>query len=87
MADLARLACVYAAGAGKFEYPFGIGKSKDCAAELRRFADDVEKGVILIQRIHCAQVSDIADYGMAYLFVEFVEARAVADAAPQDAPA
>ena len=57
-------------GSNDISYPFGSPTKEGMATEIRRFADDVESGKILVQKIQCAEVLDISDYTMSCLFVE-----------------
>jgi hypothetical protein len=54
-------------------YPFGLATPQGIAAELRRFADDVESGAVFVLKVQCAQVAAPDDYAISCLFVEFVE--------------
>lgn len=52
--------------------PFGIGH-EELATELRRFADAIEKGTVLPQRIQTGVVATVEDYQMLAIMVEFAE--------------
>jgi hypothetical protein len=45
------------------EFPFGIAHEK-CAAELRTFADKLERGEVLLQKVRCSSYATRDDYPM-----------------------
>jgi hypothetical protein len=53
-------------------FPFGLDKD-NIAVELRRLADGIESGLVIPQRIQCGSVSDIGEYVMQAIMIEFAE--------------
>lgn len=55
-------------------YPFGIGPER-CAIELRKFADDVAAGRVMLQRVTVKSIVEKDDFPMSHLEIEFFEPR------------
>lgn len=70
MIDIGKFSKPHISGKGVIR--FGITK-EETAAQLREFADRVEKGEILIQKVQTGQVAGLDDYLMQALFIEFAE--------------
>ena len=56
-------------------HPFGIGPPR-IAAELRKFADDIEAGKVYLQTVSIESLATNDDYPMTYLKIKFYEPRA-----------
>jgi hypothetical protein len=54
-------------------FRFGMNDAAGIAAELRRFADAIERGDYLMQKVHSGVIAEIADYSMQAIMFEFVE--------------
>jgi hypothetical protein len=52
--------------------PFGLS-CEGLAAELRRFADAIEDGTVLPQKIQTGTVATTEDYQMQAIMIEFAE--------------
>jgi hypothetical protein len=59
-------------------YQFSVDKAA-AAAELRRMADDIDNGEVLVQRVQSGQVADHADYCMHAIMIEFAVRAALSE--------
>jgi hypothetical protein len=53
-------------------FPFGVDKD-NAAAELRKFADAIESGKIVLQKIQSGSIADPGQYATQSVVIEFVE--------------
>ena len=54
-------------------FRFACADNSEMAKELRRFADKVESGEVLIQKVQAGQIVSLDDYMMQALLFEFAE--------------
>lgn len=76
MIDIGRFAqrhCEIIKDGEKKSLRFGGGAREELAAELRRFADMVENGDVLIEKIQAGQIVSPEEWYAQALFIEFVE--------------
>lgn len=52
---------------------FDCNTKEETAQQFRLFADAVERGNILIQKVQSAQVAGVDDYYMEALFIEYAQ--------------
>ena len=58
-------------------FRFGTAEPQAMAAELHRFADAVSEGKVLLQAVQSGQKTDVDDYAMQALYIEFAEAQEI----------
>ena len=52
-------------------FRFGVGENAAMAQEIRRFADLVESGSVIMQKVESGAAANIDDYAMYGLYFEF----------------
>ncbi len=56
---------------GRFVFRFSVNSPEALAGQLRDFADKVEKGEVLVQKVQTGQTAKLDEYNMQGLFIEF----------------
>jgi hypothetical protein len=52
--------------------PFGLADGADIAAVLRRFADVIAGGDVVVTKVQCGSVASAAEWSASGLFIEYV---------------
>lgn len=53
-------------------YRFGITTNEEAAKAIRRFADQVEQGKVIIQKVQSGTIANVTDYTQRAIMIEYV---------------